>query len=650
MPASLVVSPDAVELDALGDSVRVQAVVRDTAGVEITDAEVSWSSTDTTVATVSESGWVVAVSEGVTSIVAVSGALADTATVTVAQSAAGISVNPGAVSFDAVGDSVRLVAIAVDRNDHEIAGAVVNWSSSDPAVATVSEGGWVVARGNGVASVVAESGEAADTVTVDVAQDPVSLTLNPTVLRFDAEGDSVRLDAVVADRLGSPVPGQAITWQTTDEMVAIVEDDGWVISRRDGEARIIATSGALADTVPVTVNKVAVALGVTPSELRLGEADNSTLTATLVDANGYRVFTDVIILPEWTSANPELVTVHSFLGTVTGVRAGGVTTITARVGELTGTATVSVKDQIVFNRNFRVWVMNEDGTDPTELSGPTNGDSEPAWSPDGSKIAFVRVVSGQKDIYVMNADGSGPINLTNNTVEDSGPVWSPDGSRIAFISRRDGGNAKLFVMNANGSSPTRLTASDTGQEWRMAWSPDGTRLAYTCSRGRYQICVINAAGGSETILTTYTEGNSDRPAWSPDGSRIAFQRQVDGEWEIFVMNANGSGQTNLTNRAGDDTTPTWSPDGSRIAFVSTREGSAQIYVMNSDGSNPTRLTFGVATAEAPTWSEDGQWITFVAETNGGARNIHRVPAAGGPVENLTEVATPESTPSLRPRP
>jgi Tol biopolymer transport system component len=103
-------------------------------------------------------------------------------------------------------------------------------------------------------------------------------------------------------------------------------------------------------------------------------------------------------------------------------------------------------------RDGEVYVMNADGTAPTRLTNNTAIDEQPAWSPDGAKIAFTSDRAGSKnlDIYVMDADGTAPARLTVTRGLDADPAWSPDGTKIAFISYRDG-NSEIYVMNANGT-------------------------------------------------------------------------------------------------------------------------------------------------------------------------------------------------------
>ena len=148
----------------------------------------------------------------------------------------------------------------------------------------------------------------------------------------------------------------------------------------------------------------------------------------------------------------------------------------------------------------------------TNLTHAAADDWYPAWSPDGQRIAFSSNRDGKRiafvsydELYVMDADGSNPTNLTQDAGDDGYPAWSPDGQRIAFVSERDG-NPELYVMDADGSNPTRLT-QDAGRDGSSAWSPDGQRIAFVSRRdGNAEIYVI-AADGSSLIGTTSTGNN-----------------------------------------------------------------------------------------------------------------------------------------------
>jgi Tol biopolymer transport system component len=219
-------------------------------------------------------------------------------------------------------------------------------------------------------------------------------------------------------------------------------------------------------------------------------------------------------------------------------------------------------DPIVFVSGRDIYVMNPDGSNQTRLTSSDNWTqhSNPAWSPDRSKIAFSRItdrVPSQaiQQIYVMNANGSNVVNLSNlpdNTRGDGFPVWSPDGTRIAFV--RGGMDSTglllhIYVMNADGSNQTQLTDSTIGQATSPAWSPDGTRIA---------------SDASNPVCLTSNSAVDDQPEWSPDGTKIVFMSWRDStpenlsNTEIYVMNADGSNQTNLTNDVARDEHPSFS--------------------------------------------------------------------------------------------
>jgi Tol biopolymer transport system component len=198
----------------------------------------------------------------------------------------------------------------------------------------------------------------------------------------------------------------------------------------------------------------------------------------------------------------------------------------------------------------------------------------------------------------MNRDGSGLVRLTDMPGHSRHPAWSPDGTRIAFDSYYRG-MAEIFVMQADGSEPTRLTHCAAGVGNRQPkWSPDGTQIIYTSGCLGLSIHVMNAGGSQDRLLVN----NGAMPAWSPDGRKIAFVRREDGKLEVYVMNADGLQPTRLTYSQADQLAPARSPDGKKIAFVSYRDGGdEEIYLMNADGSEQTRLTHNPGEDGDPDW-------------------------------------------------
>jgi Tol biopolymer transport system component len=243
--------------------------------------------------------------------------------------------------------------------------------------------------------------------------------------------------------------------------------------------------------------------------------------------------------------------------------------------------------------------------------------AEPAWSPDGTKIAFVLgppehlgAYAGDGDIYVMNADGTGLTQLTDG-LDAAGPAWSPDGTGI--VSVRDQGSS-LVLMNADGSDPHQVRPDGEAYPPYQSpdWSPDGARIAFQASPSRgvdtNSVYVTNVDG---TDTSRLTPGLSDgSPAWSPDGATIAYAGP-DGIYLHDVLTGADHRVTVCGKRedCGFDFQPTWASDGSRIAF--TRQNyagdSVQVFVVNADGTALQQLTDG------PGWNSQPSWNPLLAQ-------------------------------------
>lgn len=173
---------------------------------------------------------------------------------------------------------------------------------------------------------------------------------------------------------------------------------------------------------------------------------------------------------------------------------------------------------IIFSIVFGVLALNIEDLSATQKGSKNSIDS---------KIVFVSNRDGNAEIYIINPDGSGLTNLSNNPAHDHSPAWSPDGSKIAFRSRRGEGFYNLYVMNADGSSEVRLTGLlvfDMQQQFPISWSPDGTRVVIArmdrpCCDARFEdvnidIYTVNVDGTGLTRLTDNPAGDFD-PVWSP---------------------------------------------------------------------------------------------------------------------------------------
>ena len=233
--------------------------------------------------------------------------------------------------------------------------------------------------------------------------------------------------------------------------------------------------------------------------------------------------------------------------------------------------------------NTDIYLVDEDGGE-TQLTAHEAYDEYPAFSPDGTMLAFDSVRTGDWETFVVNIDGTGLRQLTDDPGEDGYPSWSPDGDAIAIDSERDG-DFEIYIIDIESGAATQLTDNDAW-DGEPAWSPDGDRIAFHSNRDGdevFDLYVMDADGSNVERLAE----NGFSPAWSPDGTTIAFGKDPleGGDRDLWIIDvASGSEQLIAGGEPWDDE-PAWSADGSRIYFSSDRAGVFQVYSMLRDGSD-----------------------------------------------------------------
>jgi Tol biopolymer transport system component len=255
--------------------------------------------------------------------------------------------------------------------------------------------------------------------------------------------------------------------------------------------------------------------------------------------------------------------------------------------------------------DYAIFAMNADGSDEGRLT--KDGDDaatrdgaafqiDPAYSPDGTEIAFASNRAGTLDIYVMDADGTNTRRLTSTSRNDGQPTWSPDGRQIAF--QRDDGD-HIYLMRADGTRVHRLT-TELAPESEPAWSPDGRWIAYsrrTPGTDIRELWLVRPDGSRPHRLTTL-DSAAYTPAWSPDAKTIAFAARHGGvRFDIFRIDADGTGLRRVTTSREDAFEPAWSPDGTTIAF--SRGGA--IVTIDREGRETT-LTDPDNNDSSPDWN------------------------------------------------
>ncbi len=348
-------------------------------------------------------------------------------------------------------------------------------------------------------------------------------------------------------------------------------------------------------------------------------------------------------------------------------------------------------------RGLNIWTMNPDGGSVTRLTDGKSRtdrlpafvpvyDDGPAWSPAGSKIAFISNRDYSFGLYTMNADGTNVQLVTDQALDPAGPAWSPDGKKIAFtaghriVIEPNRPVVDIYVINADGTGQTKLT-DNSGENEGPTWSPDGKQIAFSSNRdpdGRSRIWVMNSDGTNHVRLTDIHDTSNpifygdSMPDWSPDGSRIVFNgyRDFNGTRncfaincsEIFVMNADGTSDhaiTNDPNRGGIFEYPRWSPDGTRLVtslalgtITDLRAGNdlgRAIIVMNADGTNQMNLSVRTDHAffdVAPDWQplataplSPSSVISFTAGTYTAFEDSGSVTLTVSRTGNLNDVAS-----------
>jgi Tol biopolymer transport system component len=247
----------------------------------------------------------------------------------------------------------------------------------------------------------------------------------------------------------------------------------------------------------------------------------------------------------------------------------------------------------------------------------SNGSADPAYSPDGSKIAFV----SDTQIFVMNADGSGRRQVTTSPTTKTDPTWSADGTRIAYVANSfdvDGQtDLEIWAIGADGIARTQLT-SNAFSDTQPAWSPLGNRIAFVSNRTGdtdRNVYVMNSNGTDQQSVTPNSppscssncyQGHDDDPSWSPDGSKIAY---IHGDGptggglpDIWTMDPNGDNRINVSNsNTVSYAQPAWSPRGDRFAAVGATDTNRNIYVMNSDGTGQVPIDTNAKNDIDPDW-------------------------------------------------
>jgi TolB protein len=231
-----------------------------------------------------------------------------------------------------------------------------------------------------------------------------------------------------------------------------------------------------------------------------------------------------------------------------------------------------------------------------------------------TRIAYVVQTSRNSwELHIADADGANPQSALRSREPIISPAWSPDGTRLAYVSFETGKPVVYVHTVATGSR--KAVANFRGSNSAPAWSPDGKTLAVTLTReGNSQVFLMDADGGNVRRLTT-SSGIDTEPSFSPDGKSIYFTSDRGGGPQVYRMPANGGAAQRVTFNGDYNISPRLSPDGKLLAYVGRRGGQFKVHVLDLAGGQETPVTDTVRD-ESPSFAPNGRMLLYATEVNG----------------------------------
>ncbi|HMA39000.1 MAG TPA: Ig-like domain-containing protein, partial [Gemmatimonadales bacterium] len=493
-------------------------------GTPAAPVQVTWKSLREDIASVDQNGTVVALAPG-QGTVQMSGPGGLTATAPVVVQQAEYAVQEGTALTFAPGEVDTLHVVVPTQENRLVNPVALTWASSDQSVAQVSLTGVVKAVGSGKATLTVSGFLQQKAVEVLVHRAVEFLAVRPTT-REDVEVPltaTVRFIAAALAADSSPVPEALLAWSVADTAIAAFDPATHTLTgKRIGRTQLNLRGPG--PNPPRAVWAVSVIAGsVKLSAGRLGMALNAraSLKASFTDDTG------AVLGPAtgltWSSDAPAVAAVSED-GTVTGSSYGRARITATAPGGKSAAADVFVEDELLLvstrgGTSRLYWLDHSNLAALRRVTPDTAGATDPAISPDGSRIAFVSTRDGNPEIYVMDADGTNLTRVTSDPQADGRPVFTADGSALVFQSLRSG-KPQIWTAALDGSGARALTTDSVNQT--PAVSPDGGTIAYASVRNKnYDIWLMSRDGSNQRAFTKAPQQNETEPRFLRDGS-LAF--------------------------------------------------------------------------------------------------------------------------------
>jgi TolB protein len=579
---------------------------------------VTWTSLRSDVASVDQSGNVVALAPGQGTIQATAAAgLTATAPVVVQQ--AEFTVQEGSSLLLSPGQVDTLRVIVATQSNRTVNPLVLQWGSSDQSVARVSLAGVVTAAGPGKATLTVSGllQSKSIEVTVHPVVDKLSVRprLSPEIqvpltgtAKFEAQG-------LTAENV--PVPEAPLRWGIADPAIAGFDaQTGILTGRAVGKTQLTVRGPSSGLAVTWNINVIAGSVRFTQPRVGIGLNQRHTLRANYADDQG-NVLGPASNLT-WSTDNPLVATVGED-GTVAGTGYGHARVTASAPGGKTAAADIYVVGEIIVASSragpgkFQLYAAERSNlAQLTKITPPadTGSASDPAFSADGSRIAFVSQRDGNAEIYVMNADGTGATRVTNDPQADGRPAFSPDGQALVFHSSRPAGKQQIWTVNVDGTGLTQLTRDSVNSSPTV--SPDGQMVAYVSTRNKDgDIWLMGRDGSNQRQFTRSAQQRESEPRFLRDGTLAYLVERREGNRTVQQVVRADLSTGSVTALTGTDlaiASFAVSPSGDLVALVvnaepqNRRNPTFKVYIQPVSSATPVPMpTTGTEQMITPTF-------------------------------------------------